>query len=336
MNGPSDSPRPAVSPSPPAGRRLRAVRRLFVATALASALAVLAVSSAPAQAPDPAPASGEGVDGAGDASDPAGTEAARLTDGRVTTPFWVKAVTGAGTLGALIAFDPSIRREPTFRTSDAQMLPRESGVPGTVADFGNTLGDWEATLPWLAGASLAVGGLTEGMDGVGRAGALVVGVAAGSFTTVAIKKAVGRRRPSNVDDAVVLDPFEGPISFPSGHAAYAFAIAGGVDAVTEGWLPAAAAYAVASTSAFARVYSGKHWFSDVVVGSAVGALASRAATSRMLRLLDLRREDGSRPARRDDARGLGDHGAADRDARRSGPTVELVAVPSFLGVNVRF
>lgn len=323
MHGPSDPPRPAVRVPPSAGRRSSG-RLAALATAIAAASVGLPTSPLAAQAPRPDRAPRQQMT-AGQQEATAG----RSGDG-AHTPAWARMVTGAATLSALLVFDPALRRAPPAAGSGDGSPPPTPGALGAVADFGNALGDWDASLPWIAGASLAVGGLTEGLDGTGRAGALLAGVAAGSFATVAVKKAVGRARP-NEDDALSLAPFSGRISFPSGHAAFAFSVAGGVDAVTDGWIPAAAAYAVASTSAFARVYSDKHWFSDVVVGSAIGALASRAAAKRVLGMLGLERS--GRPEGRRDGPA---RGADPSRPRPRGPRVELVAVPTFLGVGVRF
>ncbi len=291
MNGPSASP----------------TSTLATIAAASAALAGLTVSPLASQTADADRRSSERAPAAG-----AGAPLA--VPAPAAGPTWKRIVTGAGTLAALLAFDPAIRRDPSVAAGGNGSIPATPGLPGAVADFGNSLGDWQASLPWIAGASVAVGGLTEGLDGVGRVGAMLAGVATGSFATVTIKKGVGRVRPNRGDDALRVEPFSGHISFPSGHAAFAFSVAGGVDAVTEGWVPAAAAYAVASTSAFARVYSGKHWFSDVVVGSAIGALASRAAAGKVLDVLELERAS----------------------PRPDGPRVELVAVPTFLGVGVRF
>lgn len=63
-------------------------------------------------------------------------------------------------------------------------------------------------------------------------------------------------------------------SFPSGHTTTAFA---GAELVRSeyGWGVGAAAYAVAATVGFMRMYNGRHWFNDVVAGIGFGILSAR-------------------------------------------------------------
>lgn len=300
MRGPSDASRSHLS--------------LPALAVLAAALPVAPVVAQ--QAPAVAAEAAAAGPGARPTADTAGSE-----------PVWLRLIEGGATLAALAAFDPALRRERSTAAGEVGALPAGHGLTGTVAEVGNTLGDWQATLPWVAGLSMAVGGAAEGWEGVGRATALLAGVAAGSFANEGINQAVGRARPSWEEDALSFDPFSGHASFPSGHAAFAFSIAGGVDAVTEGWLPAAAAYAAASTAAYARVHTRKHWLSDVVVGSAVGALVSRAAARRVLDGLGVGGASGDRGA---------EDGAPPPAGRPRGPRAEMVASPAFLGVRVRF
>lgn len=86
--------------------------------------------------------------------------------------------------------------------------------------------------------------------------------------THAVKLVVGRDRPNGDEEAA-------NSSFPSGHAANAFAWA----AVLErhyGWKGAVPAYAVASVIGVSRIQENKHWLSDVVGGATLGYLAGGA------------------------------------------------------------
>ena len=127
-------------------------------------------------------------------------------------------------------------------------------------------------------------------------GALVTQLGAG-FGAFAIGKAAGSDRLALVGSQIVRAQIASQIvvqglkfatersrpdasngfSFPSGHAASAFATA----AVLErdfGWKVGVPAYAVGAYVAAARVGSNKHYLSDVIVGAAVGITAGRSVT----------------------------------------------------------
>jgi len=140
---------------------------------------------------------------------------------------------------------------------------------------------------------------------LGGTGAIVIGVAmygigrAGHFHRVAelglhgteaillsgalaagIKQATGRARPTG-DDA---DPDDFTFghgafsSFPSGHSTAAFAAATVVTLETKRWWPgstwiiAPLMYGGATLVGASRLYSNKHWASDVMAGAAIGTL----------------------------------------------------------------
>lgn len=68
-------------------------------------------------------------------------------------------------------------------------------------------------------------------------------------------------------------------SFPSGHTAIAFMGAELLRieyAEASPWI-SVAGYAVATTTAFMRLYNNRHWLTDVVVGAGFGILSARAA-----------------------------------------------------------
>jgi len=113
-------------------------------------------------------------------------------------------------------------------------------------------------------------------------------IAISGAATGLIKGVVGRARPYvNGDDA---DAFAlgrgfrngGDTSFPSGHATAAFAAATVVATEGQRWWPHAArfvtpaAYGTATLVALARLYSDKHWASDVVMGAGIGTLSGLA------------------------------------------------------------
>ena len=80
----------------------------------------------------------------------------------------------------------------------------------------------------------------------------------------ALKFTVQRERPDGSND----------VSFPSGHAAGAVAVAGVVGR-HYGWKVGIPAYVGATYVAAARVHDNKHYLSDVVFGAAMGLAGAR-------------------------------------------------------------
>jgi membrane-associated phospholipid phosphatase len=66
-------------------------------------------------------------------------------------------------------------------------------------------------------------------------------------------------------------------SFPSGHAAVTFAAATVIERHL-GWKNSVLGYAIASYVAASRLHDNRHYLSDVIFGSAVGAIAGRTVT----------------------------------------------------------
>jgi membrane-associated phospholipid phosphatase len=95
-----------------------------------------------------------------------------------------------------------------------------------------------------------------------------------------LKYATHRHRPNSGDPRSTWDgpSFENDnLSFPSGHASSAFAVA----AVLSSEYPESAtvsvvSYGLATLVAASRVYDDKHWASDVLVGSAIGYFTGKA------------------------------------------------------------
>ena len=85
-------------------------------------------------------------------------------------------------------------------------------------------------------------------------------------------KAVFRRKRPALEDLPASVPVPTSLSFPSAHAATSFCAARGFRTLAP-WLPL---HPVASAIAFSRVYFGVHYPSDVLVGSALGALVGGA------------------------------------------------------------
>ena len=99
----------------------------------------------------------------------------------------------------------------------------------------------------------------------------------GGAAAIVIKSMIGRERPSSSPDSPFdFSPFKfKDQSFPSGHAAVAFALATSFAREIEGQWDDAAFFTLASLTAYARMHDDKHWASDVVFGAGVGILSAR-------------------------------------------------------------
>jgi membrane-associated phospholipid phosphatase len=132
----------------------------------------------------------------------------------------------------------------------------------------------------LSIASAAVLAATRGRVGRRAAAYGLASVAGTSAVVNLVAKPLGRRRrPDREVGAVPLArhvPMPSSTSFPSGHAASAFAFATGVGHV----LPSAAVplRALAALIAYSRVHTGVHYPGDVVVGALMGTTLAQLTT----------------------------------------------------------
>lgn len=91
-----------------------------------------------------------------------------------------------------------------------------------------------------------------------------------AFEWWVVKALVERERPIfTVSEAVIRDVNKSPLGFPSGHAIFAFALAG-LLAPHLGRRGTVAVYALAAANSVARVYLGAHNPLDVVAGAGLG------------------------------------------------------------------
>ena len=135
----------------------------------------------------------------------------------------------------------------------------------------------EAAYPVFAAAAPAAAGagLLQG-DSVRPAVRIAASEVGALGATFVLKRLVRRPRPYRaMPDIVARDPHHqreevsDPYSFPSGHAAAAFAIATSVS-LSDGRL-AAPALLWATAVSVSRVWHGVHYPSDVIAGAAIGA-----------------------------------------------------------------
>jgi membrane-associated phospholipid phosphatase len=126
---------------------------------------------------------------------------------------------------------------------------------------------------WLVtAAAVAVVGGGRGRRAACQ-GVLAIGLTS-AVTNLVLKPIAGRRRPARSDNHAVAESRRvrqpASRSFPSGHAASAFAFATAMgQAVPSVRLPL---YVAAATVAYSRVHTGVHYPSDVAIGAVVGSV----------------------------------------------------------------
>ena len=135
-------------------------------------------------------------------------------------------------------------------------------------------------LSTMAAALLALGGGRTGRRAAGHGLASLAVTSA--VVNVAVKRLARRRRPDRLAGEVPLARhvrMPSSRSFPSGHAATAFAFATGVGHVS----PSAAVplRALAALVAYSRVHTGVHYPADVLAGSLLGTALAQLVTNRL-------------------------------------------------------
>ncbi|MGB3439544.1 MAG: phosphatase PAP2 family protein [Actinophytocola sp.] len=228
------------------------------------------------------------------------------------------------------------RRYRRVSRFDAELVRRSGHLPPTPADRGFQLLGRAAnhrTL-WFAIAALLIGkkGATR------RAG--LRGVAAIGFASLAAsgvgKRLFPRRRPAAELLPIYRRMTKRPTSssFPSGHAASAFAFASAVAMEHRG--AAGAVLPLAAAVGYSRVHTGVHWPTDVVAGAAIGVGAAYATRHWWPHQNSL--PDG--PQRRDTAAELGDgeglvlvvnpgagsSGEAGEEVRKAWPRADVIEI----------
>jgi len=102
---------------------------------------------------------------------------------------------------------------------------------------------------------------------------------AGTVSTVT-KVLVGRARPFMGKGHGFFKPLtfsdEAYFSFPSGHSIVAFAVSGVLAERIQNIWASVGLYSLATGTAYARMYTDDHWFSDVVAGAAISVAISRS------------------------------------------------------------
>jgi membrane-associated phospholipid phosphatase len=155
------------------------------------------------------------------------------------------------------------------------VLPRVGHSAGRLAQDVEPLGG--AASFGVLGAFYVAGAATgsEKAKGVAIDGLIASAIASGVLST-GLKYAVGRSRPRAGQGTHHFRPFSGEVSFPSGHATQAFAVASVVATEYPSAWVQVAAYGPAALVGLARLRHDAHWASDVAAGALIGIGVGRA------------------------------------------------------------
>jgi len=182
---------------------------------------------------------------------------------------WFTAAAVVGTVAGVYAYDQDLQE---------WMQRKRNNTTNRLSDVFRPFGNAFYTIPAL-GVFYGYGHAAE--DQKARRTALfgVESVVISNLFTQALKSSTHRHRPS---DGNRYDQWDGPgfsgsdISFPSNHAASAFALATVIaDEYRENVFVAPAAYGVATMASLAKVNDNDHWCSDIFFGAAIGYLTAK-------------------------------------------------------------
>ena len=96
-----------------------------------------------------------------------------------------------------------------------------------------------------------------------------------ALVTQSVKRIVDRKRPFEKYTFIIRrDDESGGLSFPSGHTSSAFGIATAVALRYRKWYFVVPAYVFAESVAWARMYQGVHYPSDVIAGALIGSASA--------------------------------------------------------------
>lgn len=135
----------------------------------------------------------------------------------------------------------------------------------------------------VAGGFYAVGLIIDDEWAKETAAILTSAYATSGFLQTALKKIVGRARPTEGMGNYVFRPLKndpGFSSFPSGHSQIAFVTAMVLaERVDQTWLKAVF-YTGAAVTMASRMYNNAHWLTDVTFGSVLGYFCTRMVIKR--------------------------------------------------------
>jgi membrane-associated phospholipid phosphatase len=193
---------------------------------------------------------------------------------RWDTTDWITATVVTGVAVGLYDNDAKIQK---------WVLDHKTGTTDNVGKDATSLGFGKFT-PVLIGGMYVYGHFAD--DGKMRKTALLSAesfVLTGVFVQ-ALKVSTGRHRPYTGDPPHTWEGHElngsgSTMSFPSGHASSAFAIATVIASEYDNYVVPPLAYGVAAITALNRLSHNAHWSSDTFVGSAIGYFTGKAVVA---------------------------------------------------------
>jgi membrane-associated phospholipid phosphatase len=174
-------------------------------------------------------------------------------------------------LGSSLAFMPFDEDLQQFALRN---YPRMYGTPLT---FANNYG--ELMYPALGTVGIYGIGLAIGDEQLRKhARKTMTSLLVAGLMTTALKSTVGRSRPFNNEGSTSFTPFtidDTHLSFPSGHTTVAFVMSASLSKYINRWWADIALYGLAVGTAYARMHNDRHWFSDTILGGALGYFATQ-------------------------------------------------------------
>lgn len=170
------------------------------------------------------------------------------------------------------------------RLSGKLRLSPEARSPGSRLAWGLAVVLAHSGDSWLCMGALGLVWLFAGADWHRRAALMALAVGAQALAIFAIKQAIRRERPQGEWGGIyrAIDPH----SFPSGHATRAAMLAAMALVLGPAWL-GLALLVWAPLVMLARVATGVHYLTDVLVGALLGVLMGLAVLAAQPLLVDL-------------------------------------------------
>ena len=187
-----------------------------------------------------------------------------------TAPFhwegsdWAKFGLGVAAVGGAVLLDQDLKN-----VMDRNSTGSARSIANAVAPFGSEYSFGVLGAFFLSGKLLK----NEKALSVAEDGLASSLIAAGVISPI-LKLTVSRARPNQAEST--FDRDRGGMSFPSGHATQAFAVASVIAAHYDSPWVKVAAYGLAGLVGLARMEQGEHFASDVLAGALIGTAVGNA------------------------------------------------------------